>query len=365
MRVFFAVLNMGLGHATRSLPLIRALLARGDRVTLGGSGRSLQLLRQELGGVGFVELPDYNIEYTDRGADLGRLVARTPDLMRIVAAEHAVLAAHLVTEGADLVVSDHRYGCWSRKVPSWFLAHQLRFAAPPFFRPFEFVGALFNRGLHRRFSGGVLVPDLLEGEGGLLSGRLARPYGLARPSTAARYHYPGILSSLARRDGLDRDVDVFVSVSGPEPQRTVLERIVREQIRAVPGRRVVALGRPESDVVEEPEAGLTLHAHLDRRRMEEYMNRCRLLVARSGYSTVMEAVELGKPALWIPTPGQTEQVYLAERLRAKGWFHAVAQRDLDLARDVPRALECPGPGQPLRTADTVARVMDLLTLQEG
>jgi UDP-N-acetylglucosamine transferase subunit ALG13 len=365
MRIFFAVLNMGLGHATRSLPLIRAFLARGDRVTVGGSGRSLRLLKQELGGVGFVELPDYNIQYTDRGVDLGRLVARTPDLMRIVAAEHAVLAAHLVNDGADLVVSDHRYGCWSPAVPSWFLAHQLRFAAPPLFRPFEFIGALFNRGLHRRFSGGILVPDLLEEGEGLLSGRLARPYGAVRPATADRYHYPGILSSLERREGLGVDVDVFVSVSGPEPQRTVLERIVREQIRAVSGRRVVALGRPESDEVEEPEPGLTFHAHLDRPRMEELMNRCRLLVARSGYSTVMEAVELGKRALWIPTPGQTEQVYLAERLRRKGWFHAVDQGDLDLVRNIPQALEYAGPGQPLRTADTVARVMELLALQEA
>jgi predicted glycosyltransferase len=91
------------------------------------------------------------------------------------------------------------------------------------------------------------------------------------------------------------------------------------------------------------------------------MNRSRLIVARSGYSTLMEVVELGKRALWIPTPGQTEQLYLADRMRRRGWYHAVDQADLNLARDVPVALERKGPERIFRTAETVERTMQVLT----
>jgi UDP-N-acetylglucosamine transferase subunit ALG13 len=359
MKTLFAVLNMGLGHATRSLPLIRAMRSSGWAVTVGGSGRSLRLLARELPDAPLLELPDYNLEYTDRGVDLGRLMARTPDLVRTVRQEHLLIEEHVRRLGADLVVSDHRYGCWSEQVPSWFIAHQLRFAVPPLFRPFEFAGALFNRGFHRRYTG-VIVPDLLEDGEGLLSGRLSHPYRAALPETAARYHYPGTLSSIGRREGVGEEIDVFVAVSGPEPQRTALERIVREQIRRVPGRRVVALGCPEGDRVEEPEAGLTIHAHLERERMEAVMNRSRLIVARSGYSTLMEVVELGKRALWIPTPGQTEQLYLADRMRRRGWYHSVDQGELDLVRDVPVALERRGPERTFHTAETVDRIMGVL-----
>jgi len=353
--VFYAVLNMGLGHATRSLPLIREFLRRRWEVLVGSSGRSLIFLRQEVPAARFVELPDYGIEYSDRGVGLARLMTHVPELLRIIARERRIVEELLLEEEMDLVVSDHRYGCYCDTIPSFFISHQLQLIAPPLLRSVEFVGRGFHRWFHRRYKH-VIVPDAANGREGLISGRLSRVR-----AGEGRYHYPGILSSISRRPGVEEDIDLLVSISGPEPQRSALEGIVRQQIADVPGRRVVALGLPESTQVENPQPDLEIHHHLDRGRMEELFNRSRLIAARSGYSTLMELAEVGKKALFIPTPGQTEQLYLARRFQRMGWFHAVGQQELDLARDTEIAARYPGFPRRLATAETIERLFPLLT----
>ena len=52
------------------------------------------------------------------------------------------------------------------------------------------------------------------------------------------------------------------------------------------------------------------------------------IITRSGYSTIMELVSLNCTALIIPTPGQTEQEYLAGHLSEKGWFYSVSQGEI-------------------------------------
>jgi uncharacterized protein (TIGR00661 family) len=351
-KLFYAVLNMGLGHATRSLPLIRAFQARGWQVHVGSSGRSLHLLQQELPDASFLKLPDYHLEYSQRGADLPRLMARAPAMLRTIGRETEMLADFVRDSGIDLVISDHRYGCFSESVPCFYLSHQLRFIAPGALRPFEFLGAGFNARFHRRYQG-VIVPDLLEGGQGMLSGRLSRS------KESGDLHYPGVLSSVKRRDDLEEDIDVLVSISGPEPQRTELERIALAQIGQVPGRKVVALGIPETSHVESVDTDLVVYDHLDRTQMEGFMNRSKLIVARSGYSTVMEIAELGKKALFIPTPGQTEQVYLARRFETRGWFHSAEQGRLDLKKNIETASRYSGFPESFSTDQTLDSLMPI------
>ena len=201
--VFYAVLEMGLGHATRSLPVIRALEQSGREVLIGGDGRSLELLKQEVPSARFVELPPYGLRYGSRGVDLPGLFLQAPGLLRAIRAEHEVTRKMVEEEGVDLVVSDHRYGCAHSDVPSWLISHQLRFAAPGLLHRLEHVGALFNAHNHRRFRG-VIVPDAPEGKGGLLSGRLSESH-----LTPVPVAWPGPLSSIRRRSDLNEDIDLF------------------------------------------------------------------------------------------------------------------------------------------------------------
>ncbi len=351
--VLYTVLDMGLGHASRSLPLIREFDRRGWETVIGSSGRALLFLRREIAHARFVQLPGYDLEYTARGADPLRLLGATPRLLGVVNRTRRIVEEITREEDADLVVSDHRYGGYSDSVPSVFLSHQIRLLTPPALRPTEALGAGVHRFVHSRFRH-VLVPDEAHGAEGLLSGRLSRVR-----NTGSRYIFSGILSSVNRREGVERDIDVLFSISGPEPQRSILEVKLRARLDQVPGRKVMVLGRPESRRVETPADDLTIYAHPDRQEMEDLMNRARLIVSRPGYSTLMELAELGTPALLIPTPGQTEQLYLAARMRRMGWLHAVEQDAIDLPGDLERAAALPGIPGDFSTARTVERIFTL------
>jgi len=351
--VFFSVLNMGLGHATRSLPIIQEFRNRGWSVVVGSSGRSLLFLKRELPGVSYVELPDYPFRYSRKGVSILKLLWKLPEFFKIVRQEKRITDDLVQRTNIQLVVSDHRYGCYSSIVPSYFISHQLQFIAPGFLRPFEFIGARFNRWFHRKYRG-VIVPDKLNGNEGTISGRLSR---ITNADT--HYYFPGILSSLTQKQ-VKEEIDVLISISGPEPQRTILEEMVRKQVHHLSGNCVVALGLPESDKTETPRQGVTIYHHLDRDKMQDLMNRSKLVVARSGYSTLMELAELGKKALLIPTPGQTEQIYLARRLRQQGWFYSVAQKNLQLQKDIPEAQKYPGFPFDFSTSHTVEAIFELL-----
>lgn len=357
-KAFYAVLNMGLGHATRSLPVIQALLKRGWQVMVGSNGRSLSFLQRELPTASFVETPDYGIRYSRSGFLLPRLALQIPRLLRGISQERDLCRRVLSQFRPDVILSDHCYGICSPEIPSYFISHQIRFAMPT---GLNFLGGLparFNFHFHRQFTG-VIIPDQPAQTGGLISGELSRI-----PPSRGKYHYVGPLSSVAAT-AATLDIDALVSISGPEPQRTVFEERVLQQIDNVPGRKVVVLGKSESiaTVVDKP--NLVIKTHVPRKEMQELMNRARILVSRPGYSTLMELAELGKQALLVPTPGQTEQLYLARRARENGWWYPVDQKKLNLVDDLARAAAYPGLSLPGVSRKSVENILAILENDPG
>jgi UDP:flavonoid glycosyltransferase YjiC (YdhE family) len=337
-KILVAPLSWGLGHATRDLPIIRRFLADGHQVTILTSGRSEALLRREVPQCDFLTLEDYPTPYTRTRWFVVKFAAFIPHMLSAIHRER-VAARKIIEDGRfDLVLSDNRFGVRHRDVPSFFISHQLRFAAPRFLWPFQVIGEFFNRMHHRKFLR-VIVPDVGDEERNL-SGKLA--HRLYWPSRR-RYYYAGILSSTQRMD-VAEDVDLLISISGPEPQRTELEKIVMGQLdKLAPlGRVVIALGKPEVTETARPRPNVEVHGFLDRARQQEMMNRAKMIVSRSGYTTVMEIAELGKKALFTPTPGQTEQVFLSDFYEETGQFHSVSQYRLDLPRDIAAAAKYTG-----------------------
>ena len=354
MRILVGILDMGLGHATRALPVLRYLVQQGHEVIVGSGGRALALVRKELPEVPTVELPGYGLRYARGQATALKLVCQIPAFLQAVRREH-ILCKHLVRRfRPDVIFSNHCYGMYHPEVYSLLLIHQVYFELPEMVRflrrPAGCVHRMLYRGFHR-----ILIPDYPSEDGGRLTGRLSEC-----PVGDSRYAYMGILSSLPKSQFDGDPIDVLISVSGPEPQRTIFERIVLEQSARLDGRVVVVLGKPEEDTCY-TEGSLTVYSHVSRREMAGLMQRARCIVSRSGYSTVMELVELGKKALLVPTPGQTEQEYLARRFLEKGWFYAVPQAHLMLSRDLARACTFPGLHIPYATAATVRRVCRYIT----
>src|SRR5690606_7360311 len=163
----------------------------------------------------------------------------------------------------------------------------------------------------------VWVPDFA-GEPNL-SGSLGHPRG-AWPRT----EYIGPLDRFRGADDAespDAAPDVLALVSGPEPQRALFEEKLRHALGGMEGTRVLVRGLPGAPVPATPAApgAFTVFDHLPGSRLRALLREARSVVCRSGYTTVMELSGMGKTGvLFVPTPGQSEQEYLAVHAEASG-----------------------------------------------
>jgi uncharacterized protein (TIGR00661 family) len=329
-RILYAVLNWGLGHATRSIPIIRTLMVNYE-IILASTGRSLRLLQAEFPELETVDFPDYGIRYSREGRWLlFFLIIQLPLVILRLFLEKVQTEKIVREKKIDVIFSDNRYGVFSRKIPCYFMTHQLRYSLGRRLRGFEWISVWFNRLMFKHF-GRIFVPDVESDRN--LSGSLAHSKEWRAKS---KISYIGILSSVAQ-EKVEKDIDLLVMISGPEPQRSIFEEIIKRQIGLIPGRKVVILGKPGEETDWSETVDLQVFSHLDRKTMQQIINRSHIIIARSGYSTIMELAALEKRALLVPTPGQTEQAYLAEHLQKMGWWYAKTQDQLNIASNLPLA----------------------------
>jgi UDP:flavonoid glycosyltransferase YjiC (YdhE family) len=65
--ILIAPLNWGLGHATRCIPIIKALQENNYIPIIASDGIALELLQKEFPYVQTLKLPSYKIEYAKNG----------------------------------------------------------------------------------------------------------------------------------------------------------------------------------------------------------------------------------------------------------------------------------------------------------
>jgi CheY-like chemotaxis protein len=353
---FISPLNWGLGHSTRDIPIIRELLAHGHEVTIATSGNALALLRKECPECNFVVFKDYPAPYSASRFFLPKFTANIPLLLKALARERKRLVQILAEGKYDLIISDNRMGVYSNKIPSYFITHQLRFSLPDYLYPLEYGLLYVNAFFHTKFKG-VIVPDISP-NGSNLSGKLCRSN---LESTNQKTYYAGILTS-TKKMSVHEDLDYLIIVSGPEPQRGLLEGIIMKQVRDLPGEKVVLLGSPQKEQHLRLDLHTTVHSYVSTEEKVELMNRAKFIISRSGYTTMMEMAELDKKhGLFTPTPGQTEQEYLSRYYAREGWFLSRSQYKLRLSEDVEAAMKYRGFPEMEKTEDNVRRLYrDLL-----
>jgi len=351
--VFVSPLNWGLGHATRDIPIIEELLAQGHNVTVGSSGNALALLQRECPQCDFLSFKDYPAPYSSSRFFLPAFAAGLPALLRAMRLEKKRFDEILAENRFDLIISDNRMSVYSAAIPSYFISHQLRYSLPRLLYPLELMTMPFNSLFHRHFKG-LIVPDISPDNGGKnLSGKLCQS---CVPSTFRRTYYAGILTS-TRKMNVAEDLDYLAIVSGPEPQRSALEKIILRQIQKLPGEKAVLLGSPRQERHEKLDATTTVHSYVSTEEKARLMNRARFIISRSGYTTMMELAELEKRhALLTPTPGQTEQEYLSRYYAREGWFLSRSQYRLRLTEDVKAAMPYRGFPEIAKTEENVKRL---------
>jgi len=319
-RVLVAPLNWGLGHVTRCIPVIRFLLEQGHQVFIASDGDALQLLRQEFPALNSVELAGYQAVYSKGSALAFTLARQLPKFHRAIVKEHEQVSRLIANEQINAIISDNRYGVWSHKVPSAIIIHQVNLLAPT---GLQWMAPLVNhlhKKLLRKFNF-IWVPDA---EGSPLSGSLSH-----------QVYMPGLrfIGPLSRFERLQHNdvsgYDLIVVLSGPEPQRSELERILMRQLPGCGLTCLLVRGVMKGkDLVSPP--GLTVRDFMSANELNRVLCQASVVVARSGYSTIMDLARLGKKAILIPTPGQTEQGYLARRAMQFGYAYSVNQSEVNL-----------------------------------
>lgn len=310
--ILLAVLDWGLGHAGRCVPLIERLQREGHRLTVASSGGAMQLLEATVTGVDWLHLPSYGIRYPTQNM-VWNMAVQSPRIVRVVASEHRAVRQFVAAHRPDLIVSDGRFGCYHAGVPSVWMAHQLQIQ-----HPWLWVRGIANAGYHayiRQHFGEVWVPDW-SGDNSL-SGQLSVPIaGLPHRHLGALSRFAGAVPPALA--AAERFVKVAL-LSGPEPQRSYLEAAILARWAALPERTLVIRGVPGSSHITHRQGRVHTVDWLLGDALHQYVAAADLLVCRSGYSTLMDLHFWRKPALLVPTPGQTEQTYLADYWIAKGW----------------------------------------------
>lgn len=325
-------MDWGLGHTTRCIPLIQYFKAGGHEVYAAAEAGSARLLMENFKDLDILPLKGYNIHYSKKKATFSiKILQQIPKILEAIKTEHEWLRKIQKEMQFDLIVADNRYGLYHEGVPSVILTHQLQVQSGVASWVDGVLRRMHYKLLHR-FNACWIV-DEKEG----YSGRLAHPASL--PFNA---NYIGILSQFSNRKiDFNRSVlnRLLILLSGPEPMRTILENKLLHQAKAMTSFQFIVVGgNPLGQKVMSLPAHITYYTHLNAAQLLNELELASLVICRSGYSTIMDLALLQKKAILIPTPGQSEQEYLAAYLTKNQTFHTVTEQDLNLEKDIVTAL---------------------------
>jgi uncharacterized protein (TIGR00661 family) len=342
-RILIAPLDWGLGHASRCVPLIHALLANGAEVILAADRKPLELLRSEFPALEWQRFPGYGLRFPSGGHLMLSLTLQIPKLIRGIAREHRLLQEIILEKKIDAVISDNRYGLWSGLVPCIFITHQLFIRAPFGSRLLN----LLNKSIISRYSE-CWVPDQ-EGTPNY-SGELSH-----KNSKPANTWYIGTLSRFSTSPEIAQGLnyDLLFIVSGPEPQRSIFENKIRLQLKELrsPLKYLIVQGLPDTPGLPDTQGlPVTSVPHLSSSEMQKAIMAADLIVSRPGYSTIMDLSRFDKKAVFVPTPGQSEQIYLGEKLKSEKTAWSISQDRFSLPQALLKSKEYSGfhaaPGNP-------------------
>ncbi|MDT8418237.1 MAG: glycosyltransferase [Lutibacter sp.] len=292
-----------MGHATRCIPIINALLKANYEPVLASDGDALLLLQKEFPLLKSVELPSYNIRYPKKGKNLKlKLLLQIPYIISAIKKERKKISQLIDKENFAGIISDNRFGVYSKKVPSVYVTHQLKVLSGKT----TFITSTIHQKFIRKFDE-CWVPDVVGSPN--FSGALGH---------LKKHHfnlkYLGVLSRFQSRQ-LKIKYDLLLLLSGPEPQRTLLENRLLNELQHFNGKILMVRGVLNNASEIKAPNNFNIVNYLLANELEEAINQSKLVVARSGYSTIMDLTASGKMAFFIPTPGQFEQEYLAKRLQ--------------------------------------------------
>lgn len=305
-KILVAPLNWGLGHATRCIPIINALKLNGFEPVIASDGAALELLKVEFPDLLHLELPPYNIRYSkSKRFFKWKLLTQVPKIITAIRQEKKTIAKWEKDYNLDGIISDNRFGVRSSKLPSVFMTHQLKVISGKT----TWLTTLINSYFIKSFDEYWIPDDQSIHD---LSGDLGH-----QNVPENNVKYLGTLSRLEKKD-IPLKYDLFVILSGPEPQRTFLEEKLRTELKSYSGNVLFVKGKMEKEQKIEKIDNFHIYNFMTSIQVEKAYNESEKVLCRSGYTTIMDLAKLNKKVFFIPTPGQSEQEYLAKKFKLEG-----------------------------------------------
>ncbi|MCD2423913.1 glycosyl transferase family 28 [Niabella pedocola] len=303
--ILVAPLDWGLGHTTRCIPVIYELVKQGAQVIAAGNEVQCGLLEKEFPQIRYLHLEGYNVHYTaKRSGFVFNLLKQAPRIWKAIRHEHRWLQHVVAKYHIDGVISDNRFGLYHTTVPTVFITHQLRVKNPLGAR-METISQRMNYRWIEKFSR-CWIPDYAEPPG--LAGDLSHPAVMP----AVPYEYLGPLSRMQPQKERTAKEMILILLSGPEPQRSLFEQLLCTQLKSFKTASVLVRGLPKGGGPQLPELPYTqVYDHLPSAALNQLISDAAYIICRSGYSSVMDLQAVGARSILVPTPGQTEQEYLA------------------------------------------------------
>jgi len=316
-------LNWGLGHASRDIPIIRTLLEGGYRVIVAGDQSVIDLIRSEFPDIETEPLPGKKISYSKRNSQTIHLLLQLPSALFWVWREKKLTDKLVKKYNPECIISDNRYGVRHPKVNSIIITHQLMLKLPKSLKWFEKPVNILIKRLVSRFNCCLIPDNPLPNS---LAGDLVHKYPLPKnarfigPISRFMFEYPHYQT--------DDKYDLLVIISGPEPQRTILQQKLTEKILSEDLNCLMITGTLNDNDTPKSLKNIKFVPHLESYILAEYIKNTPIIVSRAGYSTIMDLWHLKKNAILIPTPGQSEQEYLAQRSELQNHTF-IPQSDID------------------------------------
>ena len=327
-KVIISALDWGLGHATRMIPIVRYFIANDWKIILASSGEAAALWQQQFPDLEFVELPAYDFEYS-RKSMIANVISQLPKLKKAIGKEHEIINELVENHKPNLIISDNRYGVYHADVHSVFITHQLQIIPPSSLSFTQDILRKMHEMFIKKFDQ-VWVPDF-DGKDNL-SGKLSHGF-----NTGLDVKYIGPLSrfniSIVKARTSKELPNILVLISGPEPSRSIFEKLIIQQLSNYDGESVLLRGKPSEGEIE-PNGNIDIYNHLSDDKLLKIIDKSDLIIARSGYSTIMDLFYLKKQAIFVPTPGQTEQEYLANRFMNSDTFLNMQEKEFDLQKAI-------------------------------
>ena len=307
--IIFAPLNWGLGHATRIIPIIRYYQKSGHKIIIAGYGRSFQLLQIEFQNenVEFIKLPGFNVAYSKKQNQTGKIFLQLPAFLFWKACEHVLTKRMIHKHHPDLIISDNRYGLWNKHCISVIVTHQLKIYMPTIIRWLEKPVQLVLKKWIEKFDY-CWIPDN--------EGKMSLTQAMTNVKPMIRNaRFIGLLSRFSSPEFETKifENDVLVIISGPEPHRSIFYNSIIKELTGTKLRVIIICGIPESNEMDAID-NIKVLSHVNAKELERLILYSNVIVCRSGYSGVMDLIRLKKPAIIIPTPGQKEQEIIAEKM---------------------------------------------------